>query len=238
MSHITSTDSLQIALKRLSPILHQPQDIVCFDMERRLGLTSTGWFTVLLPTIGPIMSGARKAPSFDDVEKMLQLFGIVSALILSVVADAASYDYEFPSDKTMQGRAFTDWSLPRLTSPRSRDVHLPRHYSGPGARDKDAEEQMKKWWQFGKFNLFLQVFFIVYTLVEYITYVNITHFDGYNDDNFELFCVIHIEYAFVGVLVAVHLFPPVMLYNDSIRDRASQAEKSARGSAILSSSTL
>ena len=54
-------------------------------------------------------------PSFDDVEKMLQLFGIVSALILSVVADAASYDYEFPSDKTMQGRAFTDWSLPRLT---------------------------------------------------------------------------------------------------------------------------
>ena len=88
------------------------------------------------------MSGARKAPSFDDVEKMLQLFGIVSALILSVVADAASYDYEFPSDKTMQGRAFTDWSLPRLTSPRSRDVHdLPRHYSGPGARDKDAEEQ-------------------------------------------------------------------------------------------------
>ena len=101
---------------------------------------------------------------------------------------------------------------------------------------------------------FCKSFFIVYTLVEYITYVNITHFDGYNDDdwqsdpilalygvdnNFGLFYVIHIEYAFVGVLVAVHLFAlPVMLYNDSIRDRASQAEKSARGSAILSSSTL
>jgi len=222
-------------------------------MERRLGLTSTGWFTVLLPTIGPIMSGARKAPSFDDVEKMLQLFGIVSALILSVVADAASYDYEFPSDKTMQGRAFTAFGLCLVSLVHVLVTYIYLVTTVDQERDKDAEEQMKKWWQFGKFNLFLQVFFIVYTLVEYITYVNITHFDGYNDDdwqsdpilalygvdnNFGLF-YIPIEYAFVGVLVAVHLFAlPVMLYNDSIRDRASQAEKSARGSAILSSSTL
>ena len=207
-------------------------------------LTRTGWCTVLLPTIGPIMSGARaNVPSFDDVEKMLQLFGIVSALILSVVTDAASYDYEFPGDKTMQGRAYTAFGLCIVSL-----VHVLVTYvylvATVDQESKIEGEQMRQWWRFGKLNLFLQVFFIVYTLVEFITYVNITHLDGYNDaedrdwqrdrllalygvdNNMGLFKLIYIEYALIFVLFGMHIAAlPVMIYNDKKRTEVEETSK-------------
>lgn len=208
-------------------------------------LTPAGWFTVLVPTVGPMMTTASRVPSFDDVEKMLQLFGIVSALLLSVVANAASYDYEFPSDKIAQGRAYSAFGLVMVAL-----IHLLVTYiylvTTVDQESKEEEEkQMKKWWQFGKLNLFLQVFLLVYTLVEYITYVNITLYDGYQecercvtnnefdgtnwqtdsvlalygaDNCFGLFHSFHIEYAVLIVFLLVHLFAlPVMLYNDTMR---------------------
>lgn len=208
-------------------------------------LTPAGWFTVLVPIAGPMTTTASRVPSFDDVEKMLQLFGLVSALVLSVVANAASYDYEFPYDKIAQGRAYSAFGLVIVAL-----IHLLVTYiylvtTVDQESKEEEEEQMKKWWQFGKLNLCLQVVLIVYTLIEYITYVNITLFDGYQEcercvankdfdgtnwqtdstlalygaDNFlGLFHSFHIEFAVYIVMFLVHLFAmPVMLHNDTMR---------------------
>ena len=113
-----------------------------------MGLSRSGWISVLLPTIGPIVSGAgdRKNLSFDDVEKMLQLFGIVSALLLSVVADAATYDYEFPRNRTMQGRAYTAFGicLVSLTHVILTYINLVDQGQGEKKNERGAEQIM--WW--------------------------------------------------------------------------------------------
>lgn len=143
----------------------------------------SGWWTLLVPVLGPMFSGGFKAPTFDDVEKMLQLFGLVSALILSVVADSASYDDQNPNSKTIQGRAYSAFGFCVLSIVHVLIVYI--YLVTTVDQDTDnAEKQMAKWWLLGKFNMLLQVAIIIMALVEYITFVNSTLINGYNPDEY------------------------------------------------------
>mmetsp|Transcript_27626 Transcript_27626/g.86678 ORF Transcript_27626/g.86678 Transcript_27626/m.86678 type:complete len:211 (-) Transcript_27626:343-975(-) len=150
-----------------------------------------GWFTLLVPVLGPSL--ALKMPTFDDIAKVLQLFGLVSALILSVVAGDASYSDAYPNSRTIQGRAYSAFGFCVVSI-----VHVLITYiylvtcvdqagekSSDAGKKRKADIQMKNWWYLGKVNIFLQISFIIMALIEYITYVNATLISGYNLEDYK-----------------------------------------------------
>ena len=165
--------------------------------------TRFGWLTVILPIIGPIFAGGVRAPTFDDVEKMLQLFGLVSALILSVVADAASYDDLNPNSKTIQGRAYSAFGfcVASVIHVLIVYIYLITCVDQEESESGKADIQMQKFWYLGKLNMVLQVGFIVMALVEYITYVNSTLLDGYDGDGWDPSGIEHYGDNYFGFFV-------------------------------------
>jgi len=200
--------------------------------------TWSGWWTLLVPVLGPLFAGGY-APTFDDVEKMLQLFGLVSALILSVVAGSASYDDQNPNSKTIQGRAYSAFGFCVVSIVHVLIVYIYLVTTVDQETDK-AKKQMAKWWFLGKLNLLLQVAFIVMALIEYTTFVNSTLINGYEPDmgepmqygrdNYFGFFVWWpgITYAIGFAILTAHSFAvPVILYNDDLRRQEEVTKRRA-----------